>query len=94
MKEKTEEFEKHLNTLSSINSDLKNRSEKMLEALHMVVGNQKTIMCAVCYSEPANCAFLPCGHAKYCETCAQRGLNRGKCYICRGRVQSFIKIYM
>ena len=93
MKEKTEEFEQHLNTLSSINSDLKNRSEKMLEALHKVVGNQNAIMCAVCYTEQASFAFLPCGHAKYCESCAQRGLNRGKCFICRGRVQSFVKIF-
>ena len=92
MKQKTEEFEKHLNTLSSINTDLKVKSTKMLEVLNEVVGDSKKT-CSVCYTRQSSFACLPCGHV-FCESCAQRAQNRGRCFICRIRVESFVKIFL
>ena len=92
MKQKTEEFEKHLNTLSSINNDLKIKSTKMLEVLNEVVGDSKKT-CSVCYTRQSSFACLPCGHV-FCESCAQRAQNRGRCFICRIRVESFVKIFL
>ena len=38
--------------------------------------------------------FTPCGHAKTCETCSMKILNRGSaCPICRKVVTSYMKAY-
>lgn len=29
-------------------------------------------ICVICYEEPRNCFFVPCGHCATCYTCAQR----------------------
>ena len=29
-------------------------------------------ICVICYEEPRNCFFVPCGHCATCHTCAQR----------------------
>ena len=90
--DKTSEFESILNTISVINTNLKESSEKMLTTLNELVG--KTKCCSVCYTHEANFVMLPCGHATFCESCAQRGLNRGRCFVCRSRVQSVTKIFL
>lgn len=32
-------------------------------------------ICVICYDEPRNCFFVPCGHCATCYVCAQR-------YVC------------
>lgn len=48
-------------------------------------------ICIICYDEPRNCFFIPCGHCATCYTCAQRiEANEGKvCPICR---QGIVKV--
>lgn len=48
-------------------------------------------ICIICYDEPRNCFFIPCGHCATCYTCAQRiEINEGKsCPICR---QGIVKV--
>jgi hypothetical protein len=48
-------------------------------------------ICIICYDEPRNCFFIPCGHCATCYTCAQRiELDEGKaCPICR---QGIVKV--
>lgn len=48
-------------------------------------------ICIICYDEPRNCFFIPCGHCATCYTCAQRlETNEVKaCPICR---QGIVKV--
>ena len=93
MQQRTIEFEQHLKTLTALNNDLKDRSGKMLEELKNVVGNNSN-KCSVCYTREASFAFLPCGHASFCENCSQRGLHRRRCFMCRAHVESVVKIFL
>ena len=94
MQEKSKELDVHLNHLKKLNEELRDRSEKILVALEKLVGctknNDKS--CTVCYSRPRTHAVL-CGHC-YCQNCAQRCLDRGRCYVCRKAVTEMVRIYL
>ncbi|CAL5418076.1 unnamed protein product [Camellia sinensis] len=42
-------------------------------------------ICVICYEEPRNCFFVPCGHCATCYNCAQRIMDGDSkvCPICR-----------
>jgi len=52
-------------------------------------------MCAVCMERPADTAVVPCGHMCGCFTCMQslHGSPGAQCPICRGPMNSTIRIY-
>merc|ERR1711879_148432 len=50
--------------------------------------------CAVCLEQPANAAVVPCGHMCACYACLEMlQISSSLCPICRGPVDSVIRIY-
>ena len=94
MQEKSKELDDHLTHLKKLNEELRDRSEKILVALEKLVGCTKNSdkSCTVCYSRPRTHAVL-CGPC-YCQNCAQRCLDRGRCYVCRKAVTEMVRIYI
>ena len=51
-------------------------------------------LCVVCMDKEADGVVLPCGHLCGCESCLNILLNSGdKCPICRGHMNSIIKVF-
>ncbi|KAA8537817.1 hypothetical protein F0562_027603 [Nyssa sinensis] len=51
-------------------------------------------ICVICYDEPRNCFFVPCGHCATCYDCAQRimdGENK-MCPICRRLIHKVLNL--
>ena len=97
MHTKTCELDGHLQTLKTINDELKDKCEKALAALQQLSGNTSIaarITCNICYSRERTHAMLPCGHGGLCETCSTRAVRRGRCHSCRGSVESAIRIFL
>ena len=50
--------------------------------------------CLICWDNPNNHAFLPCGHKSVCGTCAALILtNSRQCPICRAAVNDMLQIW-
>ncbi|KAF7137807.1 hypothetical protein RHSIM_Rhsim07G0222600 [Rhododendron simsii] len=51
-------------------------------------------ICVICYEEPRNCFFVPCGHCATCYTCAQRIMDGETkvCPICRRLIHKVRKL--
>jgi len=95
--EKTCQLGTHLENLSTINMELKERCEKALTALRQLCGSDTLgtrVTCSVCYSRERSHALLPCGHAGLCESCSARMVRRGRCPNCRAPVESNVRIYL
>ena len=54
--------------------------------------NDAKSICVICQDRSAQRAVVPCGHLCLCDTCS--AANMELCPLCRGRVESTIKIYM
>ena len=94
---KTCELEGHLQNLTTINEELKDRCEKALAALRQLCGGNSLaarITCSICYSRERTHALLPCGHGGLCEQCSSRVLRRGRCHSCRIAVESVVRIFL
>ena len=53
-------------------------------------------ICDVCWSaERAKVAFVPCGHSRFCQTCADRcfASDNRKCAVCRARIDFVMPIF-
>ena len=50
--------------------------------------------CCICFTEKADAAITPCGHANYCMNCISKYPKEKGCPSCRGPIQSILKIYM
>ena len=95
--DKTVELASHLQNLTTINDELKEKCEKALTALRMLTGSNSLaarITCSVCYTRERSHALLPCGHGGLCEGCATRIVRRGRCSSCRGSVEGSIRIFL
>ncbi|GMP80915.1 hypothetical protein CsSME_00035834 [Camellia sinensis var. sinensis] len=51
-------------------------------------------ICVICYEEPRNCFFVPCGHCATCYNCAQRIMDGDSkvCPICRRLIHKVRKL--
>ncbi|XP_059631101.1 E3 ubiquitin-protein ligase APD2-like isoform X2 [Cornus florida] len=51
-------------------------------------------ICVICYDEPRNCFFVPCGHCATCYDCAQRIMDGESkmCPICRRLIHKVRKL--
>ncbi|KAI8548612.1 hypothetical protein RHMOL_Rhmol07G0286700 [Rhododendron molle] len=49
-------------------------------------------ICVICYEEPRNCFFVPCGHCATCYTCAQRPTLESTTVIQTGHPRSIIMV--
>ena len=66
-----------------------NTDEKMQEQME-----DKENMCVVCMELPSKTAMVPCGHASFCEDCANRlKSDEGRCAVCRTNIQTVMNIY-
>ena len=94
MAEKSKEFANHLQLLSKMNNDLRDQSIKILDELNRLVGKVTTTKtCSVCYTRTGDYAVIPCGHGGLCQSCAQRSLDRHRCFVCRGPVDSTVRVF-
>jgi hypothetical protein len=51
-------------------------------------------MCSICWDNPCDTIFLPCGHLSACRGCATKTLIGGrKCPMCRGIVTHINKVF-
>lgn len=52
-------------------------------------------ICVICYDEPRNCFFVPCGHCATCHDCALRIMEGESrlCPICRRMIHKVRKLY-
>lgn len=48
-------------------------------------------LCIICFAEPSNCVYLPCGHGGTCTNCAKAICkSTGECHLCKGVKTMFI----
>jgi hypothetical protein len=81
---KRQELEQELNALKL---QMKQKDKEM-ERL------QEQGLCMVCFVEPINSAFMPCGHRQCCEGCARQLMGRGdRCPFCRARIEDVLRTF-
>nr|XP_018633846.1 E3 ubiquitin-protein ligase APD1-like isoform X1 [Nicotiana tomentosiformis] len=51
-------------------------------------------ICVICYDNPRNCFFVPCGHCATCQECAQRimDVESKVCPVCRRPIHKVRKL--
>jgi len=51
-------------------------------------------MCCICTTQEVNTVIAPCGHAAYCNECAERSKQYcNRCPLCRQEISSIITVY-
>ena len=91
MHSKANDFAKYLKELNDLNTSVIKNTEKLVAAFEDLKG--KKSVCSVCYTRKPTHVFLECGHC-FCQSCAERGLARNKCFICRATVNAIIRVYI
>ena len=92
LKDKSDQFSNSLTELNNANNDLKNKTETILKKLSELKGRPvKT--CSVCYTRECTHALVPCGHT-FDQNCATRALSRNRCFMCRGEVESILRVFV
>jgi hypothetical protein len=80
-------------TVNGIDESLKDLTDKF-EKFKDVAITSTSGYCQVCWDNPANYAFTPCGHKAVCGTCAAQIMGaHQKCVLCRERVYDMIQIW-
>ena len=94
LKQKADQFSAHLGDLNNLNNAAREKAEALRKALQEFPTKETQPTCSVCYTNPPTHALLGCGHGLYCQTCAERALSRNRCFLCRARIESIVRIYM
>lgn len=95
LNQRATEFAGHIDTLKEINSDLIDRTSKVLTALTALVGNTTLrITCSICCTRERTTVLLPCAHGGFCHDCAARCARRGRCPTCRSTVEQAVRVFM
>ena len=92
MKEKSVEFANFLTGLNNLNLDIQSRTDKLLKAIDSLKGKNHKL-CTVCYTRIPSHAMQPCGHL-FCQSCSERGMNRGKCFTCRTQIEGLFRVFL
>ncbi|KAI8018934.1 E3 ubiquitin-protein ligase APD1 [Camellia lanceoleosa] len=52
-------------------------------------------ICIICYEEPRNCFFVPCGHCATCHVCAHRIMDEESrtCPVCRRLIRRVKRLF-
>ena len=93
MKEKADKFSIILRDLNTLNDDIKQKIDTLLNTLSGIKSTKQKF-CTVCVSRAPTHCFLPCGHAGLCQNCAERGLSRNRCFSCRQPIESIVRIFI
>jgi hypothetical protein len=92
LKEKADEFAVKIGDLNALNNAARERVEALRIAMDDFRGKQNT--CPVCMvATPPTHVLLGCGHA-FCQECSERQLGRNRCYVCRARVESIVRVFL
>ena len=93
LKERAEKFALHLGDLTSLNNAAREKTEALRKALQGLHGS--AITCTVCMTNNSTHALIGCGHT-FCRECTERAMARNppRCFICRARVESSVRIYV
>ncbi len=79
--------------LLDVDQNLKNLTEKFEKFKDNAI-TSTTGYCQICWDNPSNYAFTPCGHKTVCGTCAAQVMSsHQKCMLCRERVYDIIQIW-
>ena len=57
----------------------------------MCTSDEDRVMCKICFDNPLQITFVPCGHFSTCSDCATRVVN---CPICRKHIRDKVKTHM
>jgi len=70
-------------------------SSKNQEKIPSTENSQDLKTCVVCMDNPAEIAFIPCGHKKTCQKCSEAIMKTSKkqCPVCRKGIQNAMKIF-
>ena len=52
---------------------------------------EQSRLCKICYKQPSNVVFIPCGHLACCTSCSNENLRR--CPVCHRGIQEKIKAF-
>ena len=64
-------------------------------APHTAADAAADITCDVCFVAPREgLALVPCGHARFCESCANRVAVMDTCPVCRSNITIVMRIFM
>jgi len=64
-------------------------------APHTAVDAATDITCEVCFvASREGFALVPCGHARFCESCANRFAVMDTCPVCRSNITMVMRIFM
>ena len=55
-------------------------------------GGAKEGVCCICWTRKTTCAFVPCGHARFCRPCAM-AVERDGCPVCRAEINMVLDIF-
>ena len=91
LKEKADEFAVKIGDLNELNNAAREGAEALRIAMVDFTGKQNT--CPVCMVTSPTHVLLGCGHA-FCQECSERQLGRNRCYVCRARVESIVRVFI
>jgi len=91
---KSKEFNEHLTGLLKLNGEFRDQAGRILTAITKLCGHTNGVTtCKVCYTRPGQFACVPCYHGGLCESCSAKSQERGRCFVCRARVEDIVKIF-
>jgi len=84
----------NISSVSAITNDLQEKSASTSAETPNDDSDQQAKECVICFANPKNCCFNPCGHLCCCYDCGvKQALSKRSCPICRMTIQQVIKVY-
>ncbi len=85
-------------TMQSMPSDVQSRISVGNNNEEKNATSNSENICVVCHDEPAVMAVVPCGHQCLCNSCSniciEGQASARQCPLCRGNMQSILRIYL
>lgn len=83
-------LEQQIALLQTENSEMKSRLQHIQQDSKSQSNDNNALQCAICLSNNVNTAFIPCGHACCCDTCAQ---SFQECPFCRKQINNKLRLF-
>ena len=89
-KNKSKDEDKSEPQLLTVNP-ISNVDPSMMDELDAL---KEELLCRICYIDPSDVAFIPCGHLMACGRCAANLLaTSNSCPICRTDIEKYLKLF-